>query len=156
MRLKPNLAARTATFDRLGGTRCHPGEDNGATIWVSQDNEAAPTRLLRRPHDRQPSTAGVLLAGIRILDRKPNGCPANARAGWEDPSLVVASVIAVKDHPPRQATDDHDDVVLEEDPEAELLDVERSCLRQVRDEEDEALEVGNLHRATLPRQVDGD
>ena len=138
-------SAGPAALTSLRRTGPHLRKDNRTTVRVGQHDEAAPGRILRRPEDGQTPLDGFPFASVGILDSEPHRCTADSYSRREDPTLVVASVVAVQDNSARGPSDDHDDFVFEEERDAERTHVEGPCLRQVGNEEDEAFKANGPH-----------
>jgi hypothetical protein len=95
-----------------------------------------------------------VFTSVWILDRKPHRRSPDSCPGWEDPTLVVSFVIAMQDNPTSRSPDNDDDLVLKKDREAKRVNVERSRLGQVRDEQDQALKPIGPHSVDLSEYPD--
>ena len=127
----------------------HPGEHNGTTIRVGQDDETPPGSLLRGPENTKPTLPCLPLAAIRIFRCEAHGRAANPLTSREDPSLVVALVISMEHHASGEPTDHDDDLIFEQQRQPKCVDIERARCCQVADEEDQALETVYQHDSNL-------
>lgn len=130
----------------------HSGEYDRATIGIGEDDEASPGRVLSRPEHRETDLLRLSLALVGVIDEKPHGSSTDTFAGREDSALVVTSVVAVEDDPTGWATNNDDDVVLEDHWQLQGVHIEGPRRLEVGNEQNEALEAVRVHvRGELPR-----
>jgi hypothetical protein len=110
---------------------------------------------LCRPDDGHPPVEGFALTSVGIVDGEAHRGPSHPGPRWDGPPLVVTFVVAVQHHASARTSDDDDDLILVEDWQTECTNVEGSCLREIRDEENQALETVGSHDSrslcSLPR-----
>lgn len=89
--------------------------------------------------------ASVSLTRIGIINGEAHRSAAYSRTSREDSAFVVTPVVAVQHDPSRLVSDHDDDLVFEQNRQPERISVERPCLGEVLDVEDQALEASCLH-----------
>jgi hypothetical protein len=119
---------------------------------VGQDDEPAPDCLLGRPQHRKSSCECIALTGVGIVNDQAHRSTSHPRASREDAPLVVASVVVVEHDASGLVSDHGRDLVLEEDRQPQRIGIKRPRLAQVRDEQDQALQVFGLLGANLVGQ----
>ena len=133
--------------------RGHLGQRHWSTIWICHHEEPSPGGLLSRPEDGDARSPRLVLPGVRVLHLEANGSRSGLGARRKDASLVMPTVVAVKNDPPCGSPYNDDDVILKTHWESERTSVERLSLAEISNEQDQTVVVVNLHAHKV---IDGD